>query len=325
VTYQTIAAYMPLWLVASAVLVFPTKANSAIRSAGDTFVPAMVMTLIAVINFILDPLLIFGLWGFPEMGVQGAALATLIAYAVGAVWALYIVIVRKKLMAVDGLYLDQFKDSMRRMLVIAIPAGIANVIVPLSMAVITAIMATYGREAVAAFGVVGRVEALAMLVVIAVSVSMSPMVGQNWGAQKFDRVREIIRFAIRINLAWSAIVAVILAVLAYPIARAFSDDPEVVRYAVLFFWIVPFSYGLGNLVFGWSSAFNAMGKPQKAFVMIAIRALVMSIPAAFIGGALYGAVGVMISIAVVNVVSGIVFHTISSRACRKSEQECAGS
>jgi putative MATE family efflux protein len=281
----------------------------------------MVMTLIAVINFALDPLLIFGLWGFPEMGVKGAALATLIAYAIGAVWALYIVIVRKKLMAVDGLYLSEFKDSMKRMLVIAIPAGVANVIVPLAMAVITAIMATYGREAVAAFGVAGRVEALAMLVVIAVSVSMSPMIGQNWGAQKFERVRAIIKLAIGVNLAWSAVVAIILAVLAYPIARAFSDDPEVVRYTVLFFWIVPFSYGLGNLVFGWSSSFNAMGKPQKAFVMIAIRALVMSIPAAYIGGMLYGAIGVMVSIAVVNVVSGILFHIISARSCRRCESE----
>ncbi len=323
VTYQTVLDYMPLWLVASVVLAFPTKANSAIRSAGDTFVPAMVMSLIAVVNFVLDPLLIFGLAGFPEMGVKGAAMATLIAYVVGAVVALYIVIVRKKLMAIDALYLGAFKDSMKRLLVIAIPAGIANVIVPVSMAVITALMAGYGREAVAAFGVVGRVEALAMLVVIALSVSMAPIIGQNWGAQKFERVNQTILMALGFNLAWSVFVAVVLGVFARFIAGVFSDDPVVVHYAVLYFWIVPFSFGIGNMVFGWSSAFNAMGKPKKAFVMISVRALAMNIPAAYIGGMLYGVVGIMISIAVVNVVSGLLFHVLSWRSCRESEKAVA--
>ncbi len=320
-TYPVIADYMPLWLIACSILAFPTKSNSAIRSAGDTFTPAMVMSFIALVNLCLDPLLIFGLLGFPAMGVKGAALATLIAFACGAVAALYILIIRKKMMATDGLHLDTFKDSVKRLLVIAIPAGIANVIAPFSTAVVTAMLAVHGSEAVAAFGVVSRVEALALLVVIALAVSMAPIIGQNWGARKFDRVHETINLAIGFNLIWSAIVAIILAVGAYPIAQSFSDDPLVIHYAVLFFWIVPITYGVGNIVFGWSSAFNAMGMPKKAFAMIVIRSLLMTIPAAYIGSILYGVIGIIVSVALTNIISGIIFHILSQRGCH--QKECA--
>jgi putative MATE family efflux protein len=318
-TFPVIADYMPLWLIACSVLAFPTKSNSAIRSAGDTFTPAMVMSFIALVNLILDPLLIFGLLGFPAMGVKGAALATLIAFSCGAVAALYIVIIRKKMVAVDGLHLGKFKDSARRLLVIAIPAGIANVIMPLSSAIITALLAVHGAQAVAAFGIVSRIEALALLVVIALATSMAPIIGQNWGAKKFSRVHETINLAIGFNLIWSAIVAFILAVAAHPIAESFSGDPVVIHYTVLFFWIVPVTYGVGNIVFGWSSAFNAMGMPKKAFTMIAVRALLMNIPAALIGSMLYGVIGIIASIALVNIISGIMFHTLSQRDCREKE------
>ena len=321
-TYPAIAKYMPLWLIASVVLSIPVNANSAMRAAGDTVMPALVMTSVAIVNFILDPLLIFGLFGFPEMGVQGAALATLIGFSVGMVLALYILIKRKNLVATDGLHLDKFRDSMKRLLVIAIPAGIANIITPIASAIIVAILAREGSEAVAAFGVASRVEALAMLVVMALSIGMAPIIGQNWGAQKFSRVHETINLAILFNLAWSALVAVILALLAKPLAGAFSDDPLVLKYTVLFFWIVPFSYGLGNLIYGWSSAFNAMGKPQKAFVMIFVKSFVLTVPGVLIGAWLYGIIGVFIAIALTNVISGAGFHLLSANQCKKAEQRC---
>ncbi|MCC6597166.1 MAG: polysaccharide biosynthesis C-terminal domain-containing protein, partial [Alphaproteobacteria bacterium] len=116
-TFPAILAYMPLWLAASAILAVPVNINSAIRASGDTKIPALIMIMIALINFVLDPVLIFGWLGFPAMGVEGAALATLIAYVLGAALALWVIIARKNLMATDGLHLDKFKDSMRRLLV----------------------------------------------------------------------------------------------------------------------------------------------------------------------------------------------------------------
>lgn len=314
-TYPTVAAYMPIWLLASAVLALPVNANSAMRAAGDTAIPAIVMITIAVVNFILDPIMIFGLLGFPEMGVKGAAIATLIGYASGAIMAAYILAFKKKLVAIDRLHLDKFKDSMKRLATIAIPAGIANIIGPSVAAVTIAILSNYGSEAIAAYGIASRIEAFALLFVIALAVGMAPIIGQNWGAEKYDRARKTINLAIIFNLGWSAAVAIILALAAKPIAAAFSDDPAVVDATILFFWIVPFSYGIGNLVFGWSSAFNAMGKPQKAFVMVFVKSFIITIPAIILGGKLYGYEGVLWAIAISNIISGGLFHILSSRQC----------
>jgi putative MATE family efflux protein len=318
-TYPAIEQYMPLWLLASAILALPVNANSAMRAAGDTLVPALVMTAISLINLLIAPVLIFGWFGFPAYGVFGAALSTLLAYIGGAAIALYILIGKRHLIALDGLHLDKFRDSMKRLLVIAIPAGIAQTIMPATSAIIVAIMAGYGSAAVAAYGVVTRIEAFSMLFVIALAIGMAPIIGQNWGAQNYDRVHKTISIAIVFNLIWSALAAVILGVFAVPIASAFSDDPEVIRYASLFFWIVPITYGIGNLVFGWSSAFNAMGKPQKSFVMIFVKAFVLTIPAVYIGSWLYGMMGIFFAAALVNVISGILFHVLSNRYCRDEE------
>lgn len=322
-TMHVIHAYMPLWLVASVVLAIPVNANSAIRAAGDAFMPSIVMISIALLNLCLDPILIFGLFGLPALGVKGAAISTLISYTCGLVGALYILIFKKNLVSTDGFHLDKLKDSLSRLLIIAVPASITTIIQPLAGAIIVALLSSYGNEVVAAYGVVTRVEAFSMLFVIALSLGMAPIVGQNWGAEKFDRVNEVIKQSIQVNFIWSFFVAAVFGLFARQIGGLFSQDPEVVAHVTFFFWIVPFSYGFGNLVFGWCSAFNAMGKPQRAFVMIFIKAILFSIPAAWLGSKLYGVEGIFWSITITNLISGIIAHIISKRAMLKKEHEIA--
>ncbi|MCC6598311.1 MAG: hypothetical protein IT559_05945, partial [Alphaproteobacteria bacterium] len=191
---------------------------------------------------------------------------------------------------------------------------------PASGAFVLAILAGYGSEAVAAYGVVTRVEAFAFLLVLALAIGMAPIVGQNWGAEQYSRVHRTIRLAINFNLLWSGLAAIVLAVFAKAIGRAFSADPQVIYYAALFLWIVPFSYGVGNLVFGWSSAFNAMGKPQKAFTMIFVKSLLMTVPAVYIGAQLAGVIGVAVALAAANIASGALFHFLSVRGCQREQE-----
>lgn len=310
----TIKRYMPFWLIGFAFIAVPMNGNSAIRAGGDTTLPAIVMMSVAFINVVLDPILIFGLLGFPALGVQGAALATLCAYIWGLVLGLYFLIVKKDLICLDSLHLDKVKDSLKRLLVIAIPAGITNIIMPATNAAIITLLAAYGPEAVAAFGVVSRIEAFAMLAVIALAIGMAPVIGQNWGAKIYSRVHQTINMAIGFNLIWSFTIALLFGLFAKNIAGLFSDDPAVIYYATLFFWIVPFSYAFGNLVFGWSSAFNALGMPERSFVMIVTKAALIVL-GVFIGSWFLGVMGIFIALAVVNVVAGIFFHIISWRTC----------
>lgn len=317
-----IRQYMPLWLLGSAFLAIPVNANSAVRASGDTLSPSLVMISISLVNLVLAPVLIFGWLGFPAWGVFGAACATLVAYLFGLFFALYFLIVKKNLMALDGLHLDKFMDSLKRLVVIAAPASAGNIITPAATALITALLARHGPEAVAAFGIVSRIEAFSMIAVIALALGMAPLVGQNWGAKKYERVNEAIRLAMAYNFAWSLFAALILGMFARPIASLFSGQTEIVDYAVIYFWLVPVTYGFGNLVFGWGSAFNAIGMPQRSFFMIVVKAALLS-AAALAGGYYYGATGIFLAIALTNIASGAFFHLDSVRACLRMEHPAA--
>ena len=217
--------------------------------------------------------------------------------------------------------MDLFGDSARRLLSIALPVGLTNAIPPAVNAVIVTLLAGSGAAAVAAFGVVTRIEAFAFVILMGVAIAMGPIVGQNFGAGKFDRVHDTIRLAMRFNIGWSLFIAIVLGLLAEPVAGLFSDDENVIRYAMLFFWIVPFSYAFSNIVNGWASAFNAMGMPRRSFVMIVVKMLALMIPAVWIGHKLGGVNGLFCAMATVNLVTGTVFHLWGWRTCKLREEK----
>lgn len=317
-----IREYMIVWFAGSVFISVPMVGNAAIRATGDTASPALIMCVAAIGNVVLDPLLIFGLWGFPRLELQGAAIATVLANAMAALAGLYVLYAHKKLLCFGAdLKKISFADSCKRLLTIAVPVGLTNAIQPFVSGIITALLAAHSVHAVAAFGVVNRIEAFAFIVLMALSIGMAPIIGQNWGARKFDRVHQTLKLGIGFSVVWSLLIAVVLGFLAKPVAALFSDDPEVIGYTVLFFWIVPVSYAFGNLIMGWASAFNAMGMPQRSFAMIVIKMLVLMIPAVYLGDFLYGVEGIFIAIAAVGTVSGIVFHILSWRSCMAREKE----
>jgi len=303
-----IHAYMSWWFIGSIFLATPLVGNSIIRANGDTMTPAIIMTSAAVINIILDPLLIFGLAGFPRLEVEGAAIATMIANAFAMVLGLAILKLKGLIQVQYFIRLKNFWSSIKLLLLIALPVGLANIILPFVNTVIISLLADSGHSAVAAFGIASRVEAFAFIVIMGVAVGMAPIIGQNWGAKKFDRVKETLQKALLFSVFWSLGVAVLLGVL-YPfIAGTFSDDPKVVEYTRLYFWIVPITYALSNLVHGWGSAFNAMGHPRMSFMIIVIKMLVMMLPALYIGDAIGGVTGLFCAIATVNFVGGGLIH-----------------
>ncbi len=313
--------YMSIWFAGAVFVSMPMVGNAAIRASGDAFVPAVIMTIVAVMNMILDPILIFGLLGFPRMELQGAALATVISSACAMFAGLYVLGARKKMLCrTSALHLETFWDSAKRLLFIALPAGLANSIQPLVNALIIGLLAKYGTEVVAAYGIATRVEAFAFIILMGVAVGMGPIIGQNFGAGKFDRIHATLKRAIGFSVIWSLFIAAVLGLFAPQVAGLFESDPQIIHYATLFFWIVPITYMFSNLIRGWASAFNAMGKPQRSVIMIIIEMVFLMIPAIYIGDHLGGVVGIFIAMAVVNVLAGSIFHLWSWRSCQEMEK-----
>lgn len=308
-----IKTYMMIYFGGVFFICLPVVVNASLRAAGDARTPAIIITAAALANAVIDPILIFGLFGFPRLELQGAAISTLLANVCATCTGLYIM--RKRGMIGFEYFTDlsQFKDSMKRLLVIALPAGLTSGLPSIVNSVILRLLAKAGPYAVAAFGVVSRVEAFCFIIMMALASGMAPVIGQNYGAGKMDRVRRTIRDAIIFCVVWSLFVAAILGLFAGFFAGLFSKDINVQNYIVLYFLTVPVSYALSNIVNGWASAFNAMGKPQYGAGMLFLKQVVFLIPALYSGYAMAGVPGVFAAIAAVNIATGIVFHILGRK------------
>ena len=297
--------YMTIWYWGIVCLVIPLIGNSAIRALGNTVVPSLIMTIAAAVNVGLDPVLIFG-WGpFPALGIQGAALATVISRATTLVASLAFLHYRERLLAFSFPRLKILRRNWISILSVGIPAAATSIISPLSVGLITSLIARYGSEAIAAFGLASRVEAMALIVPLALSASIGPFVGQNWGAQEYGRVHKALRLSLLFCLGWGLMVAIFLGMEASAIASWFDNDLEVVNSATTYLKIVPISYGALAIVFVFSSAFNALGKPLPSVVMAIIRLLMLYLPLAYLGSQLFDLPGIFGAACLSNVLVGL--------------------
>ncbi len=301
---QYIRQYMEVWYLGMGLVVIPMVGNSAIRATGDTRTPSRVMMLAAVLNIILDPLLIFGLGPFPRLELQGAAIATLIAYSITFLFALWVLARREQMLTLELPGLAALKQSWTALIRLALPAAGTNMLAPLSAGALTWLIAGYGPQAVAAFGVGTRIESLAMIGVMAFSSVLTPFIGQNLGAGKSDRIERSIGFGIRIVLLWGGAAFLLLSVAASPLAALFADDPGTISLAVQYLWIVPLSYaGFGMITLG-SSVFNGFQQPRQAARLVLIRLLLLTLPLALLGSALWGLTGIFAGISAANLSAG---------------------
>jgi putative MATE family efflux protein len=292
--------YMSVWFISGILLAIPMVGNSVLRASGDTKTPSIIMAVGGGINAILDPILIFGLGPIEGFGIKGAAIATCIAWAVCVVWILYLLAYKRQLIEPKLLNLKDFKQAARGLLSIGIPAAGANMLTPIAGGVLTAVVAAYGAQAVAAWGVGSRLESLASIIVLALSMSLPPFVSQNFGANQFERIKEAYQISLKFVLAWQLFMFVLLALSSGLIANIFTKDEQVADYIQLFLLIVPLGYGLQGIIILTNSSLNALHKPMAALILSIIRLFVCYVPIAYLGSYFFGLYGLFWGCVVAN-------------------------
>ena len=311
---ELIRQYMVIWLPGSIMLVAIMNSNSILRACGDTKTPSLLMAASGFINAVLDPVLIFGLGPIPALGIAGAALATLISWVIGFVYLSYLLIVRLELISRIMPSQQALVSSGREMLSIGLPAAGANMMTPLAAGVMTAIVAGFGESAVAAFGVGSRIEPLATLLILAMSSTLPPLISQNFGAGRLDRVAEAYRLATRFILGWQLGVYILLGLFAGLIALIFSSDPTVTSAIKLYIWILPLGYGVQGIIILTNSALNALHRPLEALYLSFARFFVFYVPLAWLGSRYFGLTGFFIGA----VAGNLLMAAISLRAFNRA-------
>ena len=322
-TLVYIRAYMVPWFFGVGFLVIPMVGNAAIRATGDTKTPSIIMMIAGGLNIVLDPLLIFGLGPFPRLEIQGAAIATVISWTITLGAALWILHRREHMLDTSRPKFSDVWNSWREILYVGLPAAGTSVMVPLAGGILTRMVSAYGPEAVAAYGVGTRIEALAMIGVAALSTSLVPFVGQNYGAGNCHRIRQALSFSVKVGLAYGLGMAVLLAALAFPLARMFNTDAVVVDLTTRYLFVIPISYGLFGTTLMVNAIFNALNKPLKSALIIVLRLFVFALPFAFVGARMGDVIGIYAGITLANVLIGVVAILMARRYLATVEERLA--
>lgn len=298
-----IEQYMQVWYLTIPLLVIPMAGNSAIRATGDTKTPAKMMMLAGAINGCLDPLLIFGYGPFPELGIQGAAIASAFSWLGALIGSLYVLVKRDRLLAPP--HFASLRHDWQQILKIGTPAALSTAMSPISGALLMMMLSSHGTAAVAAYGAAQRIESILILVLMSLTSALTPFMAQNFGAQNPTRSFSGLFLSLRFSLIFQLLVFIMMVPLSIPLAALFSQEQAVRDLLWHYLLVVPFSYGFQGVVMMLVSALNALHLPLKAFQWSFMRLFLFTLPSAWLGSTLYGIEGLFVGIAFGNVLGGL--------------------
>jgi putative MATE family efflux protein len=310
-TYDIAWRFLMIVTPSTPLLGLGMAASGLLRSIGDAR-RAMYVTLAgAVVTALLDPLFIFVL----GLGVDGAAIVAIVSRLALASVGLYGCIRIHDMLARPSLA-AALRDT-PALAAIAVPAVLANVATPIAFAYTTAAVAAFGDSAVAGYAVIGRISPLAFCAIFALSGSVGPILGQNLGARRYDRIERTLTDSLIFILIYCAAVWVVLLVLQESIVRLFGATGAGAALIRFFCRYVAGTFVFLGALFVANAAFNNLGFPTWSTLFNWGRATLGTIPFVAIGAKYFGAEGALAGQAVGGIIFGVVAVLVCYRVVRR--------
>jgi len=277
--------YFQIFAVSFLFMILLYTVGNCFRGMGDTKTPMFIMLQANLLNILLDPILIFGWLGLPAMGVRGAALASLLSqiYALGIYG--YLIFIKGSHIDIKGKW-QLSAGIIKKSLSIGIPSGMNHFLLAANLLITYRVISEYGTAAIASIGIGFRILQAIYIPVIALASAMAAIVGQNYGADNYDRIAAAFRRAWTISMLFMILCTFICRLWPAAIIGIFSNDSEVIRFGVIYLMI----FSLGNVMVGTimvtGAAFQGLGKtyPSLAGAVLdnaLFAGLVFTLPAYF--------------------------------------------
>lgn len=289
--------FMQIILMATPVSFVFIGLNNMMRASGYPR-KAMISALFSVgVNVILCPIFIFVL----KLGIKGAALATVCGQSVACVWVFCHFLSRKSFINFHNIS-RWFTGSVARMVyTIGLSPFIINVCACIVVMFINKSLITYGADegdmAVGAFGIVNRVTMLFLMIVMGVTQGMQPILGYNYGAGKWDRVKKCLRLGIIVGSVITIVGFLITEIFPAQVTRFFTDDPVLIRHSIAGFHIILLCYPVIGAAIVIQNFFQSIGKPQLSIFLSMTRQLIYLLPLLWVLPKFWGIDGVWASMA----------------------------
>ncbi|MCL1068340.1 MATE family efflux transporter [Shewanella olleyana] len=273
--------------------------GGALRAIGDAKLSMMSTLAGGGVNLVLDPIFIFAL----GMGIEGAAVASVFArIAVFIISARGIVVKHKMLGQFNR---QHFIEDIRTIFAIALPAMLTNVATPIGNAVVTKAIADFGDSYVAGWAVLGRLIPVCFGMIFALSGAVGPIIGQNYGALEFERVKESLTKAIQFCVVFVFGVSILLFALKHQIVAAFDMQGEAAELILFFCQYIAIFFIFNGILFVANASFNNLGKAKYSTFFNVGKATIGTIPFVYFGAQIGGVYGVLIGQALGSILFGL--------------------
>ncbi|MCW8346682.1 MATE family efflux transporter [Vibrio sp. ZSDZ65] len=319
--HERAEAYLWIIMPSSPLIALGMASGAGLRAAGDAKRSMWATLYGGIVNAILDPLFIFGFgWN-----VEGAAIASVIARFTVFYFSFMPLLQVHKLLSAPQI--NQVIKNSRVILAIALPAIIANTATPIGNAIVTTSIAQFGEDFVAGYAVIGRLIPVCFAVIFALSGAVGPIIGQNFGALRIDRVEETLRNSLIVTTTYTIVVCLVLYLVKDYVIAAFSLTGDAALIVVTFATYVAITFIFNGALFVANTSFNNLGRPLYSTALNLGKATAGTLPFVYLGAHWFGALGVLYGQAIGNIVFGVLglivlkYHIVELRRTGQCQQD----
>lgn len=287
-TNDYIKEYLTYIAIGAPFLIVSNAFGNIVRSVGSAKLAMIGMMIGTVVNIILDPIMILAM----DIGVTGAAVATVIGNIASTIF--YVILLMKKNNILSVKPKDfKIKGIGATVLAIGIPACLNNILMSIASIIFNVFLSKYGEAPIAAMGIAMKVNMLAIMLFMGLTMGAQPLIGYNYGSGNHDRMKKVIWYIMRVSVIMGTIVMIVFLVFAKPIVTSFIDDKEVIYYGTKMLRILSStSFALG-IMFVSMSALQSMGKALASLILSISRQGFIFLPVAIITNWLFKLDGLM--------------------------------
>lgn len=276
------------------------------QATGDMLIPMLVQGLGAIINIILDPILIFGLFGFPKLGVAGAAIATVTAQIIACLTSFILFFYKNNGVHVKFKNFKFNMQTIKSLYSVAIPSSIMIALPSALVGILNGILVGLSDFGVGVFGAYYKLQTFIYMPASGVIQGMRPIISFNYGAKNYKRMKETVKSALKITVTIMFFGTLLFLAVPTQIMSLFNNEPEILKTGSAALRIISLGFIVSSIAVVLSGAFEALGKGMDSLIVSSIRLLLVIPPLAFILSRFMGIYGVWASFPIAEILASIV-------------------
>ena len=275
--------YISICLIFSLGLFIDIICERILQGTGDTIHPMIIQSTGAIVNILLDPILIFGLFGMPRMGVMGAAIATVFAQHISTVLAIYYVRRNKEIVLKKSSFRLE-KQTVKDIYAVGIPTIIMQAIGTILITSLNKILIGFSTSAVAVFGIYFRLQSFIFMPVFGLNTGMIPVIGYNYGARKPKRITATIKVGLVVAITIMGIGTALFMLFPHILLSWFDATPEMIAIGTVAMQRISMGFVFAGVSIVLIALFQGMGYGYLSMINSVSRQLVFLLPAAYLLG-----------------------------------------